>query len=511
MRKVREILRLKWELGLGLRDVARSVAISHSTVLGLIHRAEAAGLSWPLPEDLDDERLEALLYPGEPSGEQRRPELDMERIHQELRRKGVTLQLLWLEYKREHPDGYQYSQFCSRYNQWLGRQDTALRQVYPPGEQMALDYSGVTMPVIDRQTGEIRQAQVFVATLCASNYTFAEATWTQSQRDWIGSNCRAFEFFRGVTRLVVLDNLKAGVKRACAYEPDLNPTYSEMAAHYGVGLLPARPKKPRDKAKVETAVQIVERWVLAPLRHRQFFTLAELNQAIAEQLKALNERPFQKSDGTRLSLYETVERPALRPLPPTRYEFAEWRKATVNIDYHVAVEHNFYSVPYQLVHEEVDVRLGDTVVEIYHRGKRVASHPRSFGRGVYVTRAEHRPAAHQRYLDWTPSRLIQWGETVGPRTGELFKLILEAKPHPEQGFRSCLGLLRLGKEHTIVRLEAACSRALAINTPSYRSVKSILENGLDKMPLPESAAAAPAVMHENVRGPEYYARGDQPC
>lgn len=514
MRKIREILRLKHEIGLGLRDIARSVHVATSTVHGLLGRVTAAKLSWPLPEDLDDERLEQLLYPGEPEAEQQRPEPDWEQVHQELRRKGVTLQLLWLEYKQDHPDaGYQYSQFCARYNRWREKLDVVMRQTYAPGEYAAVDYAGPTVPVQDRKTGEIKQAQIFVGVLAASNYLYAEATWTQGLRDWIGSHCRMFEFFRGVPKVLVSDNLKSGVSRASRYEPDLNPTYEELCRYYGTAVIPARPKKPHDKgkAKVEEAVQVVERWVLAVLRNHQFFSLAELDRAIAEQVHLVNNRPFQKTEGTRRSLYETVDLPALRPLPAQRYEFAEWRKATVNIDYHVAVEHNFYSVPYTLIHEDVEVRLSDTTVEIFHQGKRVASHPRCFGKGQYITRAEHRPASHQKHLDWPPSRMIEWGAQIGPNTGRLITEILESRPHPEMGYRSCLGIIRLGKDYTAPRLEAACARALALHTPRYKSVKSILKSGLDLTPLHTPAPPGLPATHENLRGAAYYAEGGPPC
>ncbi|MDP2659742.1 MAG: IS21 family transposase, partial [Dehalococcoidia bacterium] len=497
------MLRLKYDIGLGLRDIARSVHASPSTVHGLLGRVEAAKLPWPLPADLSDEQLEEMLYPGDPGQESQRPEPDWKQVHEELRRKGVTLQLLWLEYKQVHPKaGYQYSQFCARYHRWREKLDVVMRQTYPPGEYTAVDYAGPTVPVQDRITGEIRQACIFVGVLAASNYIFAEATWTQGLRDWIGSHCRMFEFFNGVTRVLVSDNLKSGVSRASRYEPELNQTYEEMARHYHTAVIPARPKKPHDKAKakVEEAVQLVERWGLAVLRNRQFFSLAELNRAITEQLQWINNRPFQKADGTRRQLYETVERPALQPLPPQRYEFAEWRKATANIDYHVAVEHNFYSVPYQLVQEAVDVRLSDITVEVFHQGKRVASHPRCFGKGQYITRMEHRPASHQKHLEWSPSRLIQWAERVGPHTGKLVQLILESRPHPEMGYRSCLGLMRLGKEYTELRLEAACARAVALHTPKYQSVKSILQSGLDRTPLPQAPLAEQPLSHENVRG-----------
>ena len=341
MRKIKEILRLQGEMGLGVRQIARSLSVSHSTVLDMLHRAQAAGIAWPLPADLDETALEAKLYPGNQQGALPHAEMDMTSLHRELRHKGVTLQLLWQEYKRDHPDGYQYSWFCDRYREWSGTLDLVLRQQHRAGEKMFVDYAGQTVPVVDPRTGEVRQAEIFVAVLGASNYTFAEATWSQELPHWIGSNCRAFEFFAGVTEIVVPDNLKAGVARANRYEPDVNPTYQEMAVHYGTAVIPARPRKPRDKAKVEVAVQVVERWILAALRNRTFHSLDELNQAIAEALQRLNDRPFQKLSGTRRSLYESLDKPALRPLPAQRYAFAQWRKARVNIDYHIEVDHNY--------------------------------------------------------------------------------------------------------------------------------------------------------------------------
>ena len=504
MRKIREILRLHHVAKLGVRAIGRSLGLSHSTVAEVLHRAEAAGLSWPLPEEMDDAALEAALYDSTAPAQTRHPMPDMDHLYRELRsRKGVTLRLLWLEYKQAHPDGYQYSRFCELYRQWAKTLDVSLRQVYRGGEKMFVDFAGETIPVVDPQTGQVRPAYLFVAVLAASNYTFAKPTWAQDLPSWIGAHVDAFEFFGGVPEMVVCDNPKTAVLSACHYEPELNPAYQEMAAHYGVVILPARPRKPRDKAKVENAVQQAERWILAPLRHRTFFGLEALHQAVQERLEGLNHRPFQKLEGSRRALFEKLDKPALRPLPAQRYEFAEWRKAKVNIDYHVAVDGNFYSVPYQLVHAEVDVRLTAHTVEIFRKGRRVGSHVRVVGKGHYRTDPAHRPAAHRRHLEWTPSRLVRWGETVGPHTAQLVEEILRRKPHPEQGYRACLGLLRLARLYTPARLEAAARRALACGAISYQHVKSILQAGLDRVPWEPASEPSP-IHHANVRGGAYY-------
>jgi len=504
MRKIREVLRLRAQ-GWSDREVARSVKVARTTVRRIRARAEAVGLTWPLPEDLTESALEALLYPPPPPpGLYPRPLPDWKSIHAELRRKGVTLQLLWLEYKATHPDGYQYSRFCELYHAWKDKLDPVLRQEHKAGEKIFVDYAGQTVPVVDPETGEICQAQIFVGVLGASNFTFAEATWTQSLPDWTASHVRMFAYFGGVSELLIPDNLGSGVSKACRYEPDVNPTYQELANHYSTAVLPTRKAKPRDKAKVENGVLVAERWILAPLRNHTFFSLAELNAEIARLLEALNDRPFQKLDGTRRSLFESLDRPALKPLPATPYEYAEWKKAGVNIDYHVAVENHFYSVPYRLLRQQVEVRLTASTVEILHDGHRVAAHPRSRRKGGFTTDPTHRPKAHQEHLEWTPSRMIRWAQETGPHTAALVTQIIETKPHPEQGYRPSLGILRLGERYSPERLEAACHRALATGTVSYRSVKSILEHGLDGLPLEEQATLDLPQNHENLRGPDYY-------
>lgn len=514
MRLILELLRLDAEQHLSVRQIAASLGLPRSTVADYLRRFRDTGLPWPLPADVDETSLEARLFGAGREPSPSRPLPDWATVHTEHKRPGVTRQLLWLEYKAAHPDGYQYTQFCDYYRRWLATIDPVLRQEYRAGERVFIDYAGQAMSVVDPTTGDVREAQIFVGALGASHYLYVEATWSQRLPDWIAAHVRMYEDFGGVPTLTIPDNLKTGVRHACFYEPVLNPTYQDLARHYGTTVLPTRPAAPQDKAKVETGVQLIERWVLAPLRNQVFFSLAELNQALAAQRRALNARPFQKLAGSRCTLFETLERPALRPLPATRYEYATWRKARVNIDYHVSVEHHAYSVPYTLVRQQVDVRLTATTVEILHRGRRVAAHVRSSVRGRFTTDPTHRPKAHQRHVEWTPSRVMAWGTSLGPTIGQLVQQLLESFPHPEQGYRACLGLFSLGKRYGPARLEAACARALHAGTPRYRSVKSILVAGLDRV---SPDAQRPLVLppeHEHVRGPAYYAAltpGGPPC
>jgi transposase len=513
MRKVSDVLRLKFEAGLSNRQIARSLLIARPTVAEYLRRFEAAELHWPEAAKLDEAVLEGKLFPPvwRPANA-RRPEPDWADIHQELRRKGVTKMLLWQEYRSAHPDGFEYSWFCDHYRVFRTAVDVVMRQTHRAGEKLFVDYAGQTVDVVERSTGEVREAQIFVAVLGASNYTFAEATWTQALPDWIGSHVRAFAFFEGVSEIVVPDNLKSGVRHPHRYEPDLNPTYQDMAAHYGVAILPARVRRPRDKAKVEVGVLLVERWILAALRDRTFFCLTELvscsagadNRAIAGLLERLNSRPFKKLPGSRREMFERLDQPALCALPATPYEYAEWRKARVNIDYHVAVEKSYYSVPYQLVRRQLDVRITARTVECLHRGKRVASHVRAHLPGQYKTVAEHMPKSHRAYAEWTPERLVRWATKAGPATAAVIHAILARYVHPQQGFRSCLGIMRLGKTYGAERLEAACLRVLAIGSPRYKSLESILRRGLDGQELPEQSELALAIDHDNVRGAEYF-------
>lgn len=504
MRKIREVLRLRLGHGLTQRAAAQSLRLSQGAVHGYIARARRAGLGWPLPDGLDDVQLETLLFPPPPTiAAEQRPMPDWAVVHRELRRPNMTLALLWEEY-RTGPggqDGFGYSWFCDLYRDWAGRLKPTMRQVHPAGERVFVDFAGHTMEVIDGATGEIHRAEVFVAVLGASSYIFAEATWTQSLPDWIGAHVNMLAAIGGVPGQIVCDNLRAGITRACFYEPLVNRTYADMASHYSTAVIPARPYKPRDKAKVEVGVQVVQRWILARLRNRRFFSLAELNQAIRELVDQLNDRPMRGWGTTRRALYEQLDRPALRELPPTPYEYATWKRCRVNLDYHVEIEKHFYSVPSRLLREEVEARITAKTVEIFHRGKLVAAHARSHRPYRPTTVAEHMPSSHRRYRDWTHERILREAALVGDDTAALVTIILRTRPHPEQGFRSCIGILGLAKRYDAERLDAACARALALGTRSYSSVAAILKNVQERRPAkPEQ----PSLLHENIRGPGYY-------
>jgi transposase len=504
MRKISEVLRLKWSCNLSNRAIGRSCRVSHSTVHEYLRRAEAAGLKWPLPEGLDEERLYKLLYPEyEISPKQAaRPLPVWEIVHQELKKRRVTLRLLWTEYREVHADGYGYSQYCELYRRYTCKLDPPMRQNHKAGEKLFVDYAGDTIPITDPETGEIRQAQIFVATLGASSYTYAEAQLSQEMPHWIGGHVRAQAFFGGVTQIIVPDNLAQGVKRTCRYEPDLNPTYQELAQHYGVAVIPARVRKPRDKAKVEVGVQVVERWILARLRNQTFFSLAALNSAIAQLLEELNNRPMKHLGKSRKQLFEELDRPALRPLPDRPYEYATWKTARVNIDYHVEFEKHFYSVPYELIHEEVRIRASERMIEIFHKSKpdRVAVHPRSHVHGRYSTQTAHMPLKHQKAGEWTPERLLRWAEDIGPHTRQMIQAILKSRRHPEQAFRSCLGILRLSNQYIHTQVETACQTAREAKTLNYQGVKAVLEL-LPPAPQPENPLLP---SHENIRGNSYY-------
>jgi transposase len=504
MRKIREVLRLRFAQGLSQRAIGGSLGLSAGAVNTYLNRARLAGLEWPLPDGLDDAGLEGRLYPPPPAvATDQRPVPDWAVVHRELRRRDMTLALLWEEYRggAGAQDGFGYSWFCDLYRDWVGRLKPTLRQVHPAGERVFVDFAGRTMEVIDGATGEVRRAEIFVAALGASSYIFAQAAWTQSLPDWIAAHVAMLTFIGGVPRQIVSDNLRAGITRACFYEPLVNRTYADMASHYGTAVVPARPYKPRDKAKVEVGVQVVQRWILARLRHRRFFSLAELNQAIRELVEQVNDRPMRGWGTTRRALYEQLDRPALGELPPTPYEYADWKRCRVNLDYHIEIAKHFYSVPFRLLREEVEARITAQTVEIFHRGKLVAAHLRSLRPHRPTTVAEHMPSSHRRYRDWTHERILREAAAVGDDTAALVEIILRARPHPEQGFRSCIGILRLVTRYDAERVDAACARALALGTRSYSSVATILKNAQEKKTAdPEQ----PSLFHENIRGPGYY-------
>lgn len=504
MRRIREVLRLHLEAGLSYAECARALKLPKSTVGKIVHLARAAEVDCADAQRLTDEELEARLYRPPVPRASTQLEPDYAHIHQELKRPGVTLQLLWEEYARGNELAYKYTSFCIKYRQWKAHLARSMRQTHVAGERLFVDYAGQTVPIVDASTGEIRQrAQIFVAVLGASNYTFACATARQTLEDWTGALVQALEFIGGAPRLIVPDQTRALIARPDRYEPESNRSVEEFAAHYATVVLPARPAHPRDKPKVEVGVQIVERWILARLRNRRFFSLAELNAAIAGLLTGLNERPFKKLPGCRRSAFDELDRPALRPLPATRFELGHWKRARVNIDYHVEFDGHFYSVPHRLVRTEVQLRVTATTVEAFAGNQRVACHALSRRRGHHTTVDEHMPASHRAHRQWTPQRLIAWGERIGAATARVVRWQMEHRPHPEQGYRACLGLQRLSREFGAQRLEAACARALSIGAPTYRSVASILKNALDRHQL-GTVADVPLPRHDNVRGPDYY-------
>ena len=508
MRHVKDILRLKLERKLGNRPIARSLGVSRNTIRLTVRRAAKAGVGWPLPPDLTDQALEDLLFPV-PTPNAPKPLPDWKVVHQELqdhRKLNLTLTQIWFEYKTQHPDGYQYSAFCRFYNDWLARRDLVMRQSHKAGDKLFVDYADGLF-LVDPASGELVPTQLFVAVWGASTFTYAEASLSQSLPDWIGAHVRAFQYFTVVPRLLVPDNLKSGVLEASLYEPTLNSSYQDMADHYGTAVLPARPRRPRDKAKVENGVLVAKRWILAVLRHRIFHSLAEMNAAIRELLEKLNDRPLRKIPKSRRQLFEELDRPAALPLPDRPYEFAEWKRAKVNIDYHIEIDRHYYSVPCRLVHESVDAKLTASTVEILFKGERVAAHPRSHFPGRHTTTPAHMPLAHQKHADWSPSRLIRWAAQVGPQTAALVQAVFDSRPHPEQGYRSVLGMMRLAKSVGNERFEAASARALAYRLTSYRAVQRILDGGHDKLPL--RASSRPALpRHHNIRGGTYYTQED---
>ncbi len=506
MRHVREILRLSLDAGLSTRVVGERIGVGSTTVRDTLKRFARAGLSWPAPAVMSDAELERRLYgvPGVKPGRRKQPEPDWSVVARELKRKHVTLQVLWDEYITEHPDGYRYSRFCDLFRRWEGRLPLTMRQSHGGGEKLFVDYAGDTVPVVDRQTGEVRPAHLFVAVMGGSSLSFAHATWTEQMPDWIDSHNAAFAFFGGAPQLLVPDNAKVAVIKACHFDPMVNRSYSDMARHYGTAVLPARPRKPRDKAKVEACVGIVERWLLGRLRNRIFYSLAEVNAAIAECMADLNDvRVLRQFGKTRRQLFKEVDATNLKPLPCEPWVHAEWRRCRVGLDYHIAIERHHYSVPYRFARREVEARITARTVEIFLGSERIAVHMRGSGNGRHTTIPEHMPSSHRRYGEWTPAKIRDEAQRIGPMLSLLVEKIIEGRPHPEQGYRSCLGIIGLERRFGAERLEAAALRALEIQARNYPSVKSILEKGLDRIPRPALPEHEP-ILHTNIRGSGYY-------
>jgi len=505
MRNIRDILRLKLASELSIRQIKASTKVSVGTIQKLLSKANEMGLSWPLPDGLDDNQLAQMFYPGADTRVSSRHQVpNWTNVHQELKRKGMTKQLLWEEHAERYPNRcYSYSQFCDRYRHWCGQQKRSMRQIHKAGEKAFVDYCGPTVPIVNAGTGEMRSAQIFVGVLGASNYTYAEATYTQSLPDWLGSHVRMLEYFDGCPDMIIPDNLRSAVSKACRYDPELNPCYQQLAEHYQVAIVPARPYKPKDKSKAEVAVQIVERWILARLRHHTFFSLAELNQCIRVLLDDLNTRPFKQLPGNRLQAFEQLDKPALKPLPVQAYRYVAIKTVKVNIDYHVQYEQHHYSVPHQYVGEKLELHASDTLVVVYFRQNQVALHPRKHRPGI-TTEAAHMPQRHQKHQQWTPGRLKSWARDIGPEVLAWVTRQLEIKTHPEQAYRVCLGLLNLSREYPRERLNSACKIANHESLLRLKQIKAILKSNRDKLPQQLDLSVELPQDHENIRGSRNY-------
>jgi transposase len=505
MRKIREVLRLTHELGLSVRQVSEATGVSKTAVGEFVTRAKVIGITWPVPPEISDAELERRLFtPAGSHDERTRTVPDWAKVHEELKRPAVTRLILWEEYRAEVPDGLGYARYCQIYNVWRKRLSPTMRQTHVAGDKLFVDWAGGTVPIINPATGEVHEAHIFVAVLGCSSFTYSEARWTETLPDWIGAHVNTLDFLGGVMKAAVPDNLKAGITKPSRYEPGINRTYQELADHYGFVVLPTRLKKPRDKAKVENGVGIVSRYLLGRLRNRRFFSLAELNDATRECVAAINAKVMKRLNKSRNELFASLDRPALKALPAERYSYAEWKRCTVAPDYHVEVEEHYYSVPFRLLRETIDARYTDSTVELFHKGERVASHVRSRIPHKHTTLPEHMPSSHRRYAEWTPARMLRWAGEVGPATVALFEAIMRAKPHPEQGFRSCLGIISLLNSYGRERIEAAAKRGNDIGATSYGSIKSILEQGLDKAYAPSPETDARPIQHANIRGRGYY-------
>lgn len=503
MEKFREIMRLH-ELGRNQTEISRSCKIARSTVQDYLRRAAAKSLSYAQLEQMSDSEAQSLLGKGKRKTNASPETIAYDYIHRELAKKGVTLALLWQEGLDTGEWSCSYGNFCRRYNKWKGRHNLSMRQIHKPGDKLFVDYSGLTVPVLDLATGNVATAEIFVACFGASNYTYAEATPSQALSHWIGSHQRALTFYGGVPAAIVPDNLKSGVTAPCRYEPGINRSYHDFAEHYGVAVIPARVRKPRDKAKVEKAVQEVERQILAPLRHRQFTNLTDLNEAIREYLSKLNNRKMKGYGLSRLALFKRTDQPELKPLPVYPFVFATWKTARVNVDYHIEVAKHYYSVPYWFARREVTVKVSEQLVEVFYDHGRIAAHPRSIAQYRHTTQPDHMPPEHWAYKHQSKERFIAWAEQSGPHTKAQVSAIFDKKVHEEQAFRSVKGLQRLATQYGPQRLEFACRRANSFGMTGLRRLKAILKSHLDEVPMVADEPDSPIIDHDNLRGQQYY-------
>lgn len=500
LRMIKDVLRSKWEAGLSHAQTAAALRISKGAVAKYLGLAEAAGLTWEAVSAMEEAQIEAALLP-KAAAAGRFAEPDWGRVHAELSRKGVTLMLLWEEYAAAHPGRrtWRYTQFCAHYKAFAASLKRSMRQHRRAGEKLFIDFAGSSVAL----SGGSR-AQVFVASMGASGYTFACAAASQKLEDWVGCMVRALEFYGGVPQLIVPDCPRALVTLPDRYEPRVHDSVLDFARHYGTSVLPARPRKPQDKASAESAVQVVTRWILARLRHQRFDGVAEADTAIGALLHSLNHRPFQKLPGCRASAFAELDRPALSALPAKRYELARFKAVKVHIDYHVEIDAHRYSVPHALVGQALEARITAHGIELLLRGQRVAAHARSRQRGGFTTVEAHMPAAHRAHREWTPSRLVAWGQRIGPCAGEAVTRLLAQNRHPEHGYRACLGLLGLARRYGEERLEAACARALALGSFKYRHIRDLLASGRDRLPAGSAEPSWSSPEHEHVRGPDYF-------
>lgn len=508
MVKIREILRLQ-SLGISIRATAQSCRCSRNTVREVLRSAELHNLSWPLPQDMDDATLMKVIYPSVSMPKSRKPEPDYQYIHEELKRPHVNLRLLWTEFRAQQPDGLAYSQFCNRYRDWAAKTKAVMHLDHKPGYEMFVDWAGTKMEVTDAETGEILPAHLFVSTIGSSGYPYVEAFPSECLENWIVAHVNAFRYYGGVPHLLVPDNLKTGVKKACNYDPELNKTYLELSEHYGCAIVPARSRKPKDKSIVEGTVGDVSTWIIAALRHQKFFSFHQLNQAIREKLHEFSRKSYQKKDGSRESVFLELDCPALKPLPDKEYEMAVWKASTVSFNYHIEVEHMYYSVPYIFIQKKVDVKITAFAVEVYSNHVRISSHARLYGKtGQYSTNPEHMPPNHKEYVQWDSNRFLAWACKIGDNTRELVQQVLASRRVEQQAYKSCFGLLKLADRYTAFRLEKACQRALELKSPSYTTVNNILKNGMDKVDNAIPSAKNNVIpIHSHIRGAGYYAQG----